>query len=357
MADENDIRNAFTRQVKATSALGSPFMARLMHLFAVRDWPEGAVAQRLRVWPGDPQPSADNVPLRLAGGLHALVIGAADPALSAVYPPHDVADDVLWSQVSQALVTHAAHLLRWLDQPPQTNEVRRSAALAPAIALIAGACGPRLALWEIGCSAGLNLRVDRFRVVCGPSAFGPADSPLLHRPTWDGASPAPVSLDIVERRGVDLAPLDPADPAARLRLRAYLWPDQSERRSLTDSALAIAADHPAQIDRGDAVEWLAASLPLRPDACTTVVVHTVAWQYLPTERQAAGDALLAEAGAQATSEKPLARIAMEADDSPQAGLSLTMWPGGLRYELARVDWHGRAATWTGPTRIEPVGQT
>ena len=66
------------------------------------------------------------------------------------------------------------------------------------------------------------------------------------------------------------------------------------------------------------------------------------------DTQDQGEALIAEAGAKATEEAPLARISMEADnDGRGAGLTLQAWPGGDRTQLARIDFHGRWIDWTG----------
>jgi hypothetical protein len=38
---------------------------------------------------------------------------------------------------------------------------------------------------------------------------------------------------------------------------------------------------------------------------------------------------------------------MEADDAtPGAGMTLRLWPGDLRFDMGRVDFHGRWVDWT-----------
>jgi hypothetical protein len=350
-AREAEVRRAFAQQSRACARLGSPFMGRLMALCAERLVPDNAVAEALLGWGGDPGPAGDNPALRLAGGLHRIVLDGADPDLAAVYPPNEAGDEALWAAVAEGLVRHEARLLRALARAPQTNEVRRAVALAPAFALVARATGRPLALWELGCSAGLNLRADLFRVEAGRVAYGPEGAVPCLVPDWEGAAPAPQAPRVVERRGVDLAPLDPAEEEGRLRLLSYLWPDQPDRRRWTEAAIGRAREVPAEIEEGDAVAWLAARLPDRPPGAATVLFHTVAWQYLPADARAAGDALIAEAGARATAAAPLARIAMEADGRRDAGLTLTLWPGGRRHALARVDFHGRSVHWTGPVAL------
>lgn len=326
-------------------------MGRLMALLAERDWPDGAVADAVLGWKGDPGSGADNPALRLAGGLHRLVLDRSDPALAAIYPPRDASDAALWRAVSDALMRHESHLLDALTRAPQTNEVRRAAALAPALAMIAAATRTPLALREVGCAAGLNLRADLFRVTANGQAYGPEGAAVQLAPDWEGDTPPPYPPEIVERRGVDLAPLDPHNAEDRARLLSYLWPDQPERRTWTEAALDLASRVPARVDRGDALDWLADQLPRRTQGIATVVFHTIAWQYLPGAARARGADLLSRAGAAATADTPLAHLSMEADGGDLAALTLTLWPGGHVHTLARVDFHGRRIVWTGPVAL------
>ena len=58
---------------------------------------------------------------------------------------------------------HADQLRAALDQPPQTNEVGRAAALIGGLLILTHRFALPIRLFEIGCSAGLNLRADYFR--------------------------------------------------------------------------------------------------------------------------------------------------------------------------------------------------
>jgi hypothetical protein len=339
------VREAFRAQSRACAGLGSPFMGRLMALCAERLAPGTAVADRVLDWPGDVGPSADSVPLRLAGALHGLVLDGSNAGLTAVYPPAEAPDDVLWAAVAAAIARHEARLLRWLDSPPQTNEVRRSAALLAAASRIAGRFRLPFALSELGASAGLNLSFDRFALDAGGVRIGAAESPVRLAPEWRGAAPTSHPVRVTDRAGVDLNPLDPQAPGDRLRLLAYLWPDQPERLRLTEAALPMAGTRP---DRGDAAEWLAARLAVPRPGQVHMVYHTIAWQYFPPQTQARCRTALETAGARATTEAPMAHVGMEADGTPgSAALTATLWPGGETLNLARVDFHGRWVAWQG----------
>ena len=336
------LRAAFESQARTGPNLGSPFMGRLMTLFATRDWPAGAIRDRVFDWPGDVSSMAASVPLRLAGALHALRLQGHN-GLAAVYPPEAPTDDALWHAVRQALVTDAAAIDAFLDSPPQTNEVRRSAALIAAGHWLAARFGLPIQMRELGASAGLNLMWDHFALQIGDTCFGPQNPALTLAPDWTGPPPPATRPTISDRRGVDLNPLDPISDA--LRLRAYLWADQPHRLALTEAAIACQR---APVDKADAIDWLAGQLAPAPGQLR-LIYHTIAWQYFPAERQDAGRHLIEAAGATATPDTPLAWLAMEADKTDDgAGLHLRLWPGDLSVPLARVDFHGRWVRWTAP---------
>lgn len=341
------LRAAFRMQAQVCPGLGSPFMGQLMRLFSERLAPGHAIADRILAWPGDVGPSAQSVPLRMAGALHQLVLSGADPDLAAVYPPHPATDDALWAAVQTAMTRHAAQIDTALNSPPQTNEVRRAACLIAVGHALAARFDLPIMLSELGASAGLNLMWDRFAVHAGATRLGPAEAVLTLTPDWRGDPVAGTAVPkIIDRRGVDLAPIDPGQPEDALRLLSYLWPDQPDRLERTRAAIAVAD---AVVDKADAVAWLPDRLAAQKPGTLHLIYHTIAWQYLPDATQTAGNTLIAQAGATATHDRPLARLGMEADgESPGAALTLTTWPGGLFQSLGRIDFHGRWVDWRAP---------
>ncbi|MEM9319672.1 MAG: DUF2332 family protein [Pseudomonadota bacterium] len=337
------LTEAFRFQAEACEKLGSPFMGRLCRLFADRLVPGGAVADRMLSWPGDVTAGGQSLPLRIAGALHGLVLDGADTRLAAVYPPHQTGDADLWAAVAAALATHEARLMAWLDQTPQTNEVRRSAAMLYAAAELRGRTGLPLVISELGASAGLNLQFDRFKLALPGREVGAANAAVVLTPDWEGPLPPAEPVQVLSRAGVDLNPLDARDPDQALRLLAYLWPDQPDRLARTRAAIALVDAVP---DAGDAADWLEARLAERRPGAVHLVYHTIAWQYFPPQTQARCRAALEAAGARADPDAPLAHLAMEADGVPgSAELSLAVWDGlvhhGARQELGRIDYHGR----------------
>lgn len=315
-------------------------MGHLMPLIADRLQPGAPVADKILQWHGDPSPSGDSVPLRLAGALHALKLDGL--ALSDVYPPNEPDDNTLWAAVDKALHTHAARLLDWLDSPPQTNEVRRSAALLPALAVAHASYNLPVELLELGTSAGLNLRTDKFRLTLPGATLGHDSSPVELAPDWRGHAPPTDLPPILARRGVDLSPVDPLTPEGRLRLLAYIWPDQPDRMDRTEAAIRIAAETPAEITAGDAGVWTDDTLFAPAPDRLRVLFHTIAWQYFPEATK------LRALKAMKNTASPLVRIAMEADGLQGAALTLTHYPSGEIEALGRADFHGRWIDWHGP---------
>lgn len=343
----DSLRHALTDQALSCEALGSPFTGRVLRLVADRLTPDTAIGARLIHWPGDITSRGDSVPLRLAGTLHALARSGKSPALAKVYPPHQATDDDLWAAVDDALHQHEAFIQERLHSAPQTNEVRRSAALLPAFLTFASRFSLPLVLSEVGASAGLNLQWDRYAYQLGSFRWG-GSSPVLLAPDWDGAEPPDATITVSERAGCDLNPLDPASPEDRERLFSYIWADQADRLQRTEAALNLAVDNGLSVERIDAIDWLKLRLATPRPGALHVIYHTVAWQYLPEALKARGEALIAEAGARATPDAPLARLQMEADDIRDgASLTLQIWPSGESQEIGRADFHGRWIKWRG----------
>jgi hypothetical protein len=300
---------------------------------------------------GTPDARGDSVPLRLAGGLHALVRRGRLPRLSELYPPHPLpAEDALASALGDALRDADGELLPWLDRPPQTNEPLRSAPLMAGLLVIAARTeGKPLALFEAGASAGLLLVLDRYRHRLGGTEAGDRQSPVVVAPAWEGPSPPPAEPTIRSRRGSDLDPLDVAKEEDRERLLAYVWPDQAERLARVEAAIALAAADPPRIDRADAAEWAERVIDPEPErGLVRVLMHAVALQYAPEETRARIAAHAARVGERATDEAPFAWLRFESDPDEEEGrLRLNLWPGGREAELARGDTHAERLRWTG----------
>ena len=67
------MKRHFERQADYCTAFGAELTARLLRLLPDCISARSALGQRIAHWPGDPAPEAGNLPLRLAGGLHAYI--------------------------------------------------------------------------------------------------------------------------------------------------------------------------------------------------------------------------------------------------------------------------------------------
>ena len=307
------------------------------------------MARRLREWPGDPRPSGDAVPLRVCGGLHAGVRAGSLPALAACYPPNAIPEtERLGAAIDEAMV--APGLAEWLDRPPQTNEVGRANALFAGLLVFAQHFPLPVALFELGASAGLNLRMDRFGYDLGGLRVGDPASPLQLRPDWTGAPPPHARVDVIGRHGVDLTPLDPLRDGDRLL--AFVWADQARRIAQLEAALEVARAEPITLDAGDAADWIEARFAEpQPEGSSRLIYHSIAFQYFMPESQQRVAAAIKRAGQRATKTTPIGWLRFErTSDEQDPTLRLRSWPRGKDRLLATSHPHGTYVNWLGDVR-------
>jgi len=343
MADEQTNRGAFLIQEYYCEHNAAPIYGRMCGAVARGLTRETAIGARILDWVGEP--TRDALPLRLFGGLHALVLAGEDAELASVYAGEVADEGEVIAILGRVLARHGAALMPWLDGPPQTNEPGRSGALVLGLLEIAQRHGPRIEVLEIGSSAGLNLLIDRYRFDLGGTMIGPSDSPVTIRPDWTGSPAADVTLDIVGTRGCDVNPMDATDPAVAARLAAYIWPETPERLARVRQAIAMLGQRGVSLVRADAADWVEAQLA-EPQAVgvTRVLMHSVVWQYLPEATAERIRAAMKSAAARATPERPLGWVMMEPDRALGHQLiRARSWPGdGEWRRLAFSHAHG---TW------------
>ncbi len=176
--------------------------------------------------------------------MHAIVLSGDDAPLAAAYPPDAADEETLRRVLPGAIARNDERLAASLASAPQTNETARSGMLLPGLLLIARETGLPLALHEIGSSAGLNLLFDRFHYRFGDAEWGDPASAVRLQPEMRGtAIPMDGLANVVSRKGSDIAPVYVKDPADRLRLRSYIWPDQAARLERLDAAHSPCGRH------------------------------------------------------------------------------------------------------------------
>ncbi|MEY9874237.1 hypothetical protein ABH931_003731 [Streptacidiphilus sp. MAP12-33] len=231
----------------------------------------------------------------------------------------------------------------------QTNQVQRSLGLRFGLAAIASELGDRpVHLIEVGASAGLNLRFDRYGYRLGGRSFGDAGSPVQLEAELLGEGVLP-DLDVLPAlasvRGVDLNPVDVRDAEDRAWLKALVWPENHDQRLLLSAALDLVAADPPQILGGDAIDVLPALAASLPAGEPRVVFHSATRMHVPADRLAAFDAAIAGLGESG----PLWRLSVEDAPNPdprpdpsRGGASLHLRaPDGTTRDLAVVEGHLR----------------
>ncbi|GLQ54857.1 DUF2332 domain-containing protein [Devosia nitrariae] len=346
MPDHPSLKN-FLQQAEACDELGSPFTAALCRLLAHTVDDGSAFGRRIVNWPDTAR--ADAMPLRVCGALHALARSGTEPVLTAQYPPHRFDREALRTAIKGAITRHDQFLCDYLDSPPQTNEVARSAIILGGMLIVAREMDMPLEILEIGSSAGLNLMFDSYSYDLGNSRhWGRTDAPLTIACDWRGEIPAlDVPLTVRSRAGCDQNPLDPRSERTVERLLSYVWADQFARMERLTAAFGHAARTGLTVKKADAADWLETRLA-RPQATgiTRVLFHTIVWQYLPKPVQGRAAAAIAGAAMAATAERPFAHLAYEGDNErPGGAVRLTLWPGGESRFLGRADFHGRWVEW------------
>jgi len=308
---------------------------------------DSAAAELLRADPGDPAGTA--LYLRFLGAVHRLVLADAGSPLRPFFPSTGgtVDADAVVPVFFDVVAEHRDYLAQAMQAEVQTNEVGRAAVLSAAVNWVVEHLGGPVRLLEVGASAGLNLWLDRYRVVAGTTAWGPPGSPVELRDHFVSGTPPTPRVDVVERRGCDRHPLDIAHPSTRDLLRSFVWPEHTDRLARLDAAFEVA--DAVAIDEADACDWLAAQTAALPDGATTVVFHSVVMQYLEP-----GDVARFEETIRAAAHPRLAWVAMEpTPDYSLMEFTAELGRPAMRSRLATATPHGRDICWAPTTPSAP----
>jgi hypothetical protein len=286
-------------------------------------WADDPVANELV----GPDPAWD-APLRLAAGLHYLVLGG----------------EAEWDD---PLAAHEEFLREFVaTRGVQTNEVQRSWILLPLLLRVVQRTGAdRFDLLELGPSAGLNLVWDRYRYRYEAGEWGLRGAVL----SFEGEERRPVPSELLElqprvgrRVGIDRSPIDvTTEDGARL-LRSFVWAGQYDRMRRLDQAIEELREDPPELVHGDYVEALPGLLAAQPTTSLTIVFQTASFGYIGDEGRARVRSVLEEAGAS----RPLAFISTgKPREGEDWGLRIVYWPGGEREFAGHADFHGSWLSW------------
>jgi hypothetical protein len=239
-----------------------PALARLFEYFAAHECREDPLYVALcRSFAARPEwlallqhaPPTQRIPNLLLAAVHERVLAGSAQALRDYFPSvggYRAPDAALDAALAAFLHAERSALVELLaSRHTQTNEIGRCAVLWPALCAIVERTGRRrLALLDYGCSAGLNLGVDRYRYDYGARTLGAAAAPGVPIIACRVVARRDAMLhaierhppELVARRGIDPAAVDVTDEAQVRWLRACVWPYDRERATRLDQALAIA---------------------------------------------------------------------------------------------------------------------
>jgi hypothetical protein len=222
-------------------------------------------------------PARKRHPRVILAALHDLALAGRAPALAAAYAAADgeAAADAAIDTLLRMTDSVVAIAVR---RPIRSNETGHCAVLYPAIAETARRAGANaVGLIDVGCSAGLNLNVDRVGITySNGQSLGDLSSPVQLSCSVVGGRPVPTRTipEVIARVGVDLDPVDVTDADDARWLRACLWPDQPQRAARLEAEIALTATAPPLLLPGHAVQVLPDALARVPADALPVVITT-----------------------------------------------------------------------------------
>ena len=245
-------------------------------------------------------------PLLLAAVLEHLVAAEPDAPIARHYPvpggaqpPSDPgfgAELAAFAAQRRDEVVRLAGLHRY-----QMNEVGRCVDVLPVLGMIAAAEDRPLALVDLGTGAGLGLHLDRYHYTYatpdGEQAVGDPDAAVrLSCVVRSGKPPLPSAVPpLAHRVGVDVEPLDLADPATLAWLTACVPPEAGAVTRFA-AASALARAEPVESVRGGLLDVLPAVVAALPADALVCLVDTYVHVFLPPADLARFDDLLVALG-------------------------------------------------------------
>jgi hypothetical protein len=255
-------------------------------------------------------------PNLLFAAVHFLLLGGTAHPLAAYYPsvaarPRTSLDGVEETFRSFCREHRDAVIGLISTRFVQTNVVKRSVALRLGLAAVATRGSGPVTMIEIGCSAGLLLCFDRYTYRVGGCPAGMPDAAVCLESEWRSEA-SPPDLDalppVVDRLGIDLHPVNPADEEECRWLRALVWPENDHELDVLERALAIARPASPRMIAGDAAEVLPRLAAELPPGRAVVVFHAATRNHVPREHRDRFDGAIVALGR----DRPLFWLSLEA---------------------------------------------
>ena len=214
----------------------------------------------------------------------------------------------------------------------QTNECRRC------VALLAGVWETPLNefhLIDVGCSAGLNLALDRYGYQWSDVRWGDV-SALTLASELRGRTPNLRDIEVLSRTGLDLNPIDPTDADDRLWLWSLIWPEQHERRQRLVAALDVVGDCPIDFVKSDATRSLDEVLGRLPRGEPAIVMNSFAMNQFSPEMREDLEATVTRH----RDSREIHRLSFEIYNSPNEWASLQIDDGSGFETVGQAHIHG-----------------
>lgn len=289
-------------------------------------------------------------PYQLFAAVHYLVLGGGAGPLADIYTAASggaSVPDAAFPAFRDFVLRREDEIARLIDrQSVNKTDLRRGACLRALIVEAAARLGAdAVHLVDLGCGAGLNLLLDRWRFdYRNGGGAGPADAAVRVVVDVRGAPPPPGPMPrLLTRTGIDPVAIDAGNPDDERWLVAHLFPEDGALMAATRQALGELRRAPPDIRHGDAAELLpgivaglAADVPL-------VVMHSLAIAFFPPQdRVALAAALRGLAGSRRS-----ARVGME-KIGRDAVLTLALPAAGRDRRAGAADIDGRWMQWGPP---------
>lgn len=337
------VEERLEHSARSCGEMGSAFYARLL-MHAAKAARSGIIRDLLERYA-----YRARIALLFAGAAHFRALHGDAPAIAAHFPSTggDGNAKAAWDAIANDVRANEAAYDAAMQLTLQTNEPARAMPVLAGMFAAVRAAELPVRVFEAGSSAGFLLNFERYRYDGGTWAWGPEAARVVLRNEIASGEPRihDGDVEIAERRGCDLSPLDVTDDSGSDRLLSFIWPDQRERFDRARAAIATVREHPVQVDRASAAEWLAERAAPR-EGLLTVALHTVVFDHLTgPQRRSVIEAVESQA-ARANRSAPFAWIRLEENDGAYETRA-TLWPNKREALVARSNGHAQGIAWTG----------
>lgn len=177
--------------------------------------------------------------------------------------------------------------------------------------------------------------IDRYRYRWNGLEWGSA-SPIVLDCALRGRAPSPQPIEVMSRIGLDLNPLDPADPDDRMWVESLIWPGQTDRRRRLQSAIEMYRRETVDLIAGDATETVGIALDRLPGELPVVVMHSFALNQFDWDQRHAVDEEISKAREQ----RMVWRVSLELLDWDDDAATLTVDDGSGPPVIGKAQPHG-----------------